>query len=141
MIGDEVIQAAIIAKLKANTALVAALGSSTDIKEFEWQGDAFGFPNVRVDLEENDFVFDEQKRCELQYAQFSVYVYSQERSSKQTSQIKTIILNELVGMGFTLGGVKFSQLRLLQGGNVPAVREDSRTWRGQVRFGTRVQSP
>lgn len=139
MIGDEVVQAAIISKLKSNSNIVAVIGTANEIKEFQWQGDTFGFPNIRLDLEDNDYATDEQERCTVQYCEFSIYIYSQERSSKQASQIKTTIINELAGLGFTTGGVKFSRLRLVD--NVPAIREDDRTWRTQVRFGSRVQNP
>jgi len=136
MIGDEVIQAAIIAKLKE----LAPFGAvqANEIREVEWQGDAFTYPNIRFDLDENEFAFDEQGRCNLQYIEFSVFVFSEQRSSKEASQIKTLLLNALVGKGITnqTYQVRFSPLRLLD--NVRTFREDERTWRSQVRFQTRV---
>ena len=139
MVGDELIQAAIIEKLKSIPSITVVV-PSTEIKEIYWQGDTFTFPNIRVDLESNEWAFDEQERCQLQYAEFSIYVFSEERSSKQCSQIKTIILNALSGIGFTstTHQVKFSRLRLVD--NVPAVRQDERTWRSQVKFGSRITS-
>lgn len=135
MIGDEVLQAAIISKLKS----LAPFGAvqSNEIREIEWQGDAFTYPNIRVDLEENEYVFDEQERCNLQYVEFSVYIFSEARSSKEASQIKTLVINSLVGNGFTASNsVKFSRIRLVD--NVRTFREDERTWRAQVKFGSRV---
>jgi len=135
MIGDEVIQAAIIAKLKE----LAPFGrvTSEEIREVEWQGASFSYPNIRVDLEENDFSLDEQGNCSaLQYVDFSIYVFSEERSSKECSQIKTEIQNALIGVGFsnTSLGVKFMNIRMVKGGNVPAIRQDARTWRSQVKL-------
>lgn len=136
MIGDEVVQAAIIAKLKS----LAPFGNvqSGEIKELEWQGDTFTYPAIRVDLETNEYVFDEQERCMLQYVEFSVYVFSEQRSSKECSQIKTLVSNALVGLGFnnTTHGVRFSRLRLVD--NVPAVRESERAWRSQIKLGSRI---
>jgi len=135
MIGDEVIQAALIAKLKS-LGVITALVPSVEIRELQWQGNDFSHPNIRLDLEENHYEYDEQERCQLQYTEFSIYVYSQERSSKQASQIKTVIMTALIGLGFTGTGVKFSRLRLVD--NVPAVREDDKTWRTQIRLGSRI---
>lgn len=142
MIGDEAAQAAIVAKIKATSSITSLLvGGASEVREIQWQGDTFTYPNIRVDLEINEFSFDEQERCNLQYVEFSVYVFSQERSSKECSQIKTAIINGLVGIGFTNAtqGVKFSRLRLVD--NVPAIREDIRTWRSQAKFGSRITSP
>lgn len=139
MLGDEVIQAAIVEKLKSLAPF--GLVQSTEVRELSWQGDTFTYPNIRVDLESNEWVFDEQERCNLQYATFSIYIFSEQRSSKECSQIKTIIINALVGLGFTSVAqqVKFSRLRMVD--NVPAIREDANTWRSQVQFGSRISNP
>ena len=137
MIGDEQIQAAIISKLKS----LAPYGgvASTEIRELEWQGDVFTYPNIRVELETNEWEFDEQEKCMLQYVEFSAYCFSEQRSSKECSQIKTAIINAIGGIGFTTNSTKFMRLRLVD--NVPAVRQDERTWRSQVKFGSRVNNP
>lgn len=145
MIGDELVQAAIIEKIKTlapigNPASGQLVGVN-EIKEIYWQGDSFSYPNVRVDLENNEWAFSEQENCQLQYAEFSIYVFSEERSSKQCSQIKSSIINSLNGIGFTstLHGVKFSRLRMIE--NIPAIRETERLWRSQIKFGSRITSP
>lgn len=139
MIGDEVIQAAIVEKLKSLAPF--GLVQSMEVRELSWQGDTFTYPNIRVDLESNEWVFDEQERCNLQYVTFSIYIFSEQRSSKECSQIKTLIINALVGLGFTsvTQQVKFSRLRMVD--NVPAIREDANTWRSQVQFGSRISNP
>jgi len=139
LLGDEVIQAAIVEKLKSLAPF--GLVQSMEVRELSWQGDTFTYPNIRVDLESNEWVFDEQERCNLQYVTFSIYIFSEQRSSKECSQIKTLIINALVGMGFTsvTQQVKFSRLRMVD--NVPAIREDANTWRSQVQFGSRISNP
>lgn len=137
MIGDEQIQAAIITKMKSLAPYQGV--QSGEIRELEWQGDTFTYPNIRVELETNEWYFDEQEKCNLQYIEFSVYCFSEQRSSKECSQIKTAVINALVGIGFTSNSTKFSRLRMVD--NVPAVREDERTWRSQVKFGSRVSNP
>lgn len=137
-ISDELIQADIIAKLKTITSVTALLGDgASGIKELQWQGDTFTYPNVRLDIENNSYEFDEQERCSLYKVEFSVYIFSQERSSKQCSQIKGLLENYLTGLGWTGTNAKYNRLRLQE--NVPAVREDERTWRAQLQYATRVQ--
>ena len=87
MIGDEQIQAAIITKMKSLAPYNNV--ASTEIRELEWQGDTFSYPNIRVELEVNEWAFDEQEKCRLQYVEFSVYCFSEQRSSKECSQTKT----------------------------------------------------
>lgn len=140
MIGDEVVQAAIITKLKSLAPFTSSFGSvdTGEIKEFDWQGDSFSYPAIRVDLEENTFYFDEQLRCNLQLVEFSIYVYSEQKSSKECSQIKTNIINGIVGDGFSNQalGIKFLPIRVAD--NIPVVREDIRTWRSQIKLRTKV---
>lgn len=139
MIGDEVLQASIVAKLKSITAITSLLSNgATEVRELEWQGDTFSYPNIRVELEDNRFYFDEQARCTLQAVEWSVYIFSQQRSSKECSQIKTAVINALVGSGFSnqTYNTKFSTVRLVE--NVPAIREDARTWRSSVRLSSKV---
>ena len=139
MISDEVIQAAIIAKLKSFTTLTALLAEGVSgIKEYQWQGDTFKYPAVRLDLESNGYTFDANGQCTSQDIEFSLYFYSEEKSSKQCSQLKGITINLLVGKGFTQNGLRFSELRLERGGNIPAMREDEHTWRSQVKLNSMV---
>lgn len=140
MVSDEKIQSDLIAKLKTITSVVTLLSDGTSgIKELQWQGDTFQYPAVRLDLESNEYEFDEQERCNLWRVEFSVYVFSQERSSKQCSTIKGLLENYLTGLGFTGTNAKYSRLRLID--NVPAVREDERTFRSQLRYATRLTNP
>lgn len=138
MLSDEFIQADIIAKLKTITTVTSLLtNGASDIKELQWQGDTFKYPAVRLDLERTEYEFDEQEKCNLYNITFSVYIFSEERSSKQCSQIKGLLENYLSGLGWTGTYCKFNRLRLQE--NVPAVREDENTWRGQLQYACRVQ--
>lgn len=139
MFSDELIQADLIAKLKTLTSATSLLGDGVSgIKEAQWQGDTFLYPAVRLDLEDNRYYFDEQARCNLTEIKFSVYVFSEERSSKQCSQIKGLLEAGLTGVGFSGTNARYIELRLVD--NVPAIREDERTWRSQLQYQTRVQA-
>ena len=139
MIADQEIQADIISKLKSIVLVTSLLPEGqSGIKELQWQGDEFRYPGVRLDLEDNSYEFDEQERCELQVTEFSVYVFSEEKSSKQCSTVKGLLATALVGLGFTGTYAKYTRLRLVD--NIPAIRQDERTWRSQLRFRTFVQN-
>jgi hypothetical protein len=139
IISDELVQADLITKVKAITTVTNLLLDGTSgVKELQWQGDSFQYPAVRIDLEDNGYVFDEQERCQLYKIEFSIYIFSQERSSKQCSQIKGLLETALTGLGWHGTNANYLRLRLMD--SVPAVREDERTWRSQLRYGTKVQT-
>lgn len=140
MISDDIVQAALIAEMKTFTNLTALLPDGVNgYKELQWQGDTFTYPAVRLDLEDNSIYYDEQLRCTLQEITFSVYLFSQERSSKQCSQMKGLLINYFINNGFTGSGVQFLPIRLKD--NNPAIREDERTWRSAAQFITRAIAP
>lgn len=140
MLSDEKIQADLITKLRTITTVTVLLPEGVNgIKELQWQGDTFQYPGVRLDLEDAGYEFDEQEMCQLYFAEFSVYIFSEERSSKQCSTIKGLLENALTGKGWTGANTKFTRLRLVD--NVPAVREDERTWRSQIKYRTRLTLP
>ena len=137
LIPDEKIQADLITKLKTIATVTSLLTDGTsDIKELQWQGDDFHYPAVRLDLERNEYTLDEQERCGLYKVEFSVYVFSQERSSKQASKIKGLLENALTAVGWNGTYAKYIKLHLLD--SVPAVRESEVVWRTQLRYGTKV---
>ena len=138
MISDELLQADLVSKLKRIASVTSLLPDGTSgIRELQWQGDTFQYPCVRLDLEQNEYVFDEQERCQLYQIEFSLYIFSEERSSKQCSVIKGLLENYLTGKGWTGTNAKYTRLRLID--SVPAVREDMTTWRTQLKYRTRVQ--
>lgn len=139
MISDDKLQADIITKIKSIPSLISVLPEgASGVKELQWQGDTFQYPAVRLDIEDSGYEFDEQERCNLYFVEFSIYSFSQERSSKQCSQIKGIMENYLTGLGFTGTYAKYNKLRLVD--SVPAVREDERTFRCQIKYRTRLTS-
>jgi hypothetical protein len=140
MISDNLIQQDLITKLKTITSVTSILADGVNgIKELQWQGDDFLYPAVRLDLISTGYEFDEQARCSLYNAEFILYIFSEERSSKQCSQIKGLLENFLTGLGWTGTNAKFTKLRLID--SVPAVREDERTWRSQLQYQTLIQNP
>lgn len=139
MKSDELLQADIIAKLKTITSVTSLLtNGASDIKELQWQGDQFGYPSVRLDIEKNEYTYDEQERCQISQLTFSLYIFSEERSSKQCSQIKGLLETALTGIGFT--GTNARYLRLKLADNVPAIRSGEMEWRSQLQYQTNYQN-
>lgn len=100
----ETFQSAWIADLKAQPTIVSLLpgGTGDEIREAEWQGTDFDYPNVRVGL---DFIPTE---CGPESADVLIEVFSDEKSSKDAAHIASIIYELYHKIPFTRNGVRFS---------------------------------
>ncbi len=86
MISSDLIQAAIISKLKDDTTLVdflTARASADEIRESQWQGAAFTYPAVRVDLGTQVPIGDGTCVPFQSEVSFSVLSFSEQDSSQQ----------------------------------------------------------
>ena len=95
MISPELIQKAVIAKLKANTALVTALGSSDKIKESQYQSTDFTYPAVRVDVNEQTPIGNGVDHLKLSTVGWSVRCYSEKDSSFEANNLLGLVLDAL----------------------------------------------
>lgn len=128
MIDNEQIKTAIISKLKANTTIVAALPTVNEIRETQWQGTDFQYPNLRVRVIDNTPVG--RSGC-YQNVSIGIMAFSEQASSKEADQISGIIMRELNDSYFTENGLAFN-LRITN--ITPAARVDARTWRSEAIF-------
>ena len=120
------IQAAIVAKLKAATN-VTALVPAVEIRENQWQGVEFDYPNIRVRMISNtpqDF-----EGCDIVDFTLGVQVHSEEASSYQADRIAGIIQSVLHGHPWSTADLLIT---LRTSNLVPAIRSDARTWRAEV---------
>jgi hypothetical protein len=121
------IQEAIIAYLKTQTVLVNRMKDhdSAQIKELDWKGtdSGAGYPGIRVKI--GNITPDE---CEDVTFSASIYVFSEEASSKEANEIAGIILTLLHGRGFNSTGIAFHTRVTL----VSAIAQDERTWRSEA---------
>lgn len=130
MLDNAVIQAAIIAKLKANAALVAwltARSAGSEIRESQWQGTTFVFPAVRVDLGTQNPEGNGPCYPTSGEVTFTVDSFGEDDSSKSADNlaglVNTALFNKhLAGTGFKSGLVRSDGL-------VGAIRLDERLWR------------
>ena len=83
---DEV-QLALIERLKADTALVALLGTADQIKETEWQGASFVYPAVRVE----NTVRPNVAYCPPDDVDITIFCLSEQKSSKQCSKVAAAV--------------------------------------------------
>jgi hypothetical protein len=131
MIPNHVTKAAVVSILKANASLVAMLPDGTQgIREYGWRGGEFQYPNVRVEMETQiDQTPDSD--CTPVSQTWSVYIFSESHSSQEADTIAGLIAQYFKGLSFDGAGVKFIRTEVLE--NIPAIPEDERTWRAQVR--------
>ncbi len=127
MLSNDEIQAELISYLKKNTAIVNALPSVDEIREDQWQGTVFEYPNIRVKLNSN--VPLDAETCNHIQISISFLVFSELPSSLEADQIAGIINKELHKKQFKSNGIAFS---LRTTNLIPAIRSDVRTWRSEV---------
>lgn len=125
------IQSAIITKLKSITSLIDALndaGSSlSEIREDQWQGTEFIYPNIRVRMISNSPEGDTAycPRCEFT---LSIMVFSQGYSSLEADTLAGIIASYLNKTSFSIvQTILYTQVTNI----IPAIRSDRNTWRAE----------
>ena len=134
MIPNNTVQAAIISFLKSKVAITsllvdnAGVAHSDEIRESEWQGDTFSYPNIRVDLGTQEDVLAETD-CNISNITFSILVFSEMYSSKEANSMAGVIENIIHKKSITFGGVHFVRVTCTL---VPAIRRDERTWRSEI---------
>lgn len=132
MLRNDQIQAALVAYLKANATIVASLvgyeSSSAEIREDQWKGTEFIYPNVRVRMISNNPIDNSNDDCDIANVSVSFMVFTDYQSSLEADEIAGIISNILHKRQFTSNNLAFS---LRTTNLVPAVAVDVRTWRSE----------
>lgn len=137
MISNNDLKAAIVARLKAFAQLIAILPDGLEgVREYEWRGTDFQYPNVRVKID-GQVDTSPDSNCSIFSADWSVYIFSEIHSSNQADMIAGMIANYFRGSNFTYNAVKLVRIQIVE--NIPAVTQDERTWRAQVRCRSIVQ--
>jgi hypothetical protein len=131
MIANSTIQAAIVAKLKADTTLtdwLTARSAGNEIRESNWQGAAFTYPAVRASVGTQQPGPDTSK-CYLTRGEvpFTVLCFSESDSSQQADTLADLVNTVLLGQ--RLSGTGFRSLAIQSDGLTHAVRSAERVWR------------
>jgi len=136
MIGPNAILTALITTLKANTALIDWLtirGCQNEVRELDYQGDTFLYPNIRVDSGTEEPTDDGVCHDLTSTVAFRVYCFSEENSSMECSELAMLVYNALNGSKFT--GTGFSVATRAVAGSIPKpTRATDRVWRTIVPF-------
>jgi len=126
MIGNNEIQAALLAYLKTLTSVTAYV-HAIEIREDQYQGTEFTYPNIRIRMIDNSPLTD--SNCITQKFSVSIMVFGESSSSKETDKIAGIISTELHRKHFTSNTLTFAT-RVTN--IMPSIRSDIRTWRSEV---------
>jgi hypothetical protein len=114
-----------IAFLKGK-ATITAYVPAVEIREAEWQGTTFTYPNIRVRILRN--VPLGRTGC-MQEVDIGIQVFSEKDSSLQADEIAGIIANELNDKQFTSNSIAFATIVT---NNLEAIRVSTTTWRSEV---------
>jgi hypothetical protein len=130
---NDQIQSAWVDYLKANTTILAELSDNDEIREDNWQGDEFSYPNIRVRIVSNTPM--EGRDCNLHDVVIGTLAFSEQASSQQADRIAGIIMTELHDKQFVSENIAFG---VRTSDLIPAVRTDERTWRSEAIMSIRV---
>jgi len=124
---NDQIQSAWVAYLKSNATILAELPDNDEIREDNWQGDEFSYPNIRVRIVSNSPVAG--RDCNLHDVVIGTLAFSENASSQQADRIAGIIADELHDKQFVSENIAFG---VRASDLIPAVRTDERTWRSEM---------
>lgn len=134
MLRNDEIQAAIVAYLKSLTAVTSQLVSvdgtvvgASEIREDQWQGTEFEYPNIRIRMISNA-PYGDSDQCNASTFTVSIMVFSQEYSSQKADRISGIISTSLNAKSFVQGSVS---IFLRTTNLIPAVHSGTHTWRSE----------
>ena len=128
---NDLIQSAIVAYLKSQATVLAELPDDNEIREDQWQGSTFTYPNIRVRLISN---IPLENNCDGSTVVMSILAFSEEASSHEADRIAGIINTALCGSeekgkSFVYQSIRFSTF---PNNLIPAIRQDKNTWRSEV---------
>lgn len=123
---NDQLKSSIVAKLKADTVVTTLLTDTEEIREVQWQGTIFSYPNIRVRVVENS---PDKNGCAFTNARMGIMVFSEDDSSQEADQIAGIIANQLHTQSFTSQSIKFT---LYAEKIIPAIRRDDNVWVSEV---------
>jgi hypothetical protein len=138
MIRNDQIQAAWIAKLKANSNIAARV-TANEIREEKWKGTGFSYPNIRVKLGSLTPTIP-NNTCQIFRSEVSIRVYEEQKSSKTADEIAGIVATEFWLHPFTSNGIKFTAINLVSVMPADVPEWDMDSWMAEVNLTCLVQS-
>jgi len=129
MISNDLIQAALITALKADTTLVnwlTARDAANEIRENEWQGAAFTYPAVRIDIGLQLPITNGVCHVSQSELTFSIISLSEKDSSQQATILAGLVNAALFAK--RISGTGFASLLIDSDGMPGANRTIERIW-------------
>jgi hypothetical protein len=123
-------RSSLVAWLKANSAIVATLKDPLEIRELDWQGEKFTYPNIRVTCAG---IFRE---C-WNDVNGTISYFSEQKSSKQALVAQGIIARQLHLNNFTQGNIRFFSAIV---SSLPDAVQVDGIWRADVILTTKASS-
>ena len=123
LVRSDQVRDALIDTIKANATIMALLDDANEVRELDWKGTDFSYPNYRVRI--NSITpFD---TC-YQDLDASIYCFSEEKSSQEADEMAGTIADEFFTDSFTQDSIRFTFIRV---DIIPAIAETMRTWRSE----------
>lgn len=145
MISEDLIQKAILTKLKADATLITLIGSANNIKESQWQGTTFSYPAIRVgSIRQSPVGNTGNSRTRLSNILFAVESFSEDASSKEVKQINnrvyTVLFDtEIYGLNDSnVHTFNILKIDLISSGESMRLQDD--LWYQQSNFTSEVHS-
>lgn len=120
------VRGAIISNIESNATILALLIDADEVREFNWKGQEFTYPNIRVRINSITPFHDCYQRLDA-----SIMFFSETASSEECETAIGVIANEYHEESFTQNGIRFSEIGV---DPIPAISENVRTWRGEVQL-------
>ena len=112
-----------VAWLKDNSTVTDTLDDTDEIRELDWQGEDFSYPNIRVTCA----VVPGQ--CGITDATARISYFSEEKSSLQAIQSQGIIAKQVHNKDFTKSSVKVSGITVV---DLPDAVEEDGVWQADI---------
>jgi hypothetical protein len=136
MIDNAIIQADLIAAIKAETTITSLLSTAAEIREASFMGADFAYPAVRVRIENNSPV-NQADPCDHSELTFTVFCFTEEASSLTCQQLAAAVNNffhrkYLTGTGYVI-------CRIRSGGLSGPSPIGAETWMNMCQYGGTVR--
>jgi len=119
------VKVALISRLLNELDITSMLTIPTDIRELEYQGNAFRYPNIRIRINTVRYPGSDDRLCALD-VDASIIVFNEHASSFSGDAIASKIVEKLHGKSFMQGDVRLSNIICVQHGADKV--EESNLW-------------
>lgn len=123
------VQKDLIAKLKSAPSVTGLLANPLDIREVEWQGTNFGYPNIRVRVDEFER-HEKSPTCGLFDVAARILIFADDASSMLVNDVGSAIFDLLDTVSFSGSVAKLQGVHVAQAGAGWA--EEGGAWQGSL---------